>query len=53
MMETSAVIEATLLAKDKVTEQKKLKRHAAAPEAIVGYAYQNISQLKHEVSFQK
>ena len=40
---------ATVLVKDKVTEQKKLKKHAAASEAIIGDAYQNISQLKHEV----
>ena len=44
---------ATVLAKEKFTEQKKLKKHAAASEAIIGDAYQNISQLKHEVSFQK
>ena len=41
------------MAKDKVTAQKKLKKHAAASEAIVGDASQNISQLKNEVSFQK
>ena len=44
---------AIVLAKDNVTAQKKLKKHAAASEAIVGYSSQNISQLKHEVLFQK
>ena len=44
---------AAVFYKDKVTAQKKLKKHAAASEAIVGEAFQNISQLKHEVSFQK
>ena len=40
---------ATVLAKDKVTTQNKLKKHASASEAIVGDASQKISQLKHEV----
>ena len=44
---------ATFLAKDKFTAHNKLNKHAAASEAIVGDASQNISQLKHEVSFQK
>ena len=44
---------ATVLAKDNVTAQKKLKKHAETSEAIVIDASQNISQLKHEVSFQK
>ena len=38
-----------ILAKDKVTAQKKLRKHAEASEAIVGDAYQNIFQLKNEV----
>ena len=43
----------TVLANEKFTAQKNLKKHSAASEAIVGDASQNISQLKHEVSFQK
>ena len=43
----------TVLAKYKFTAQKKLKKHAATSAAIVGVASQNISPLKHEVSFQK
>ena len=39
----------TVLAKEKFTEQKKRKIHASSSEAIIGDAYQNISQLKHEV----
>ena len=44
---------ATVLAKEKVTAQKKLKKHAADSQAIVGDASQNIYQLKHELLFQK
>ena len=44
---------ATVLDKDKVNAQKKLKKNAVDSESIIGEAYQNISQLKHEVSFQK
>ena len=44
---------AIVLARDKFTAQKKLKKYAAASETIVGDSSQNISQLKHEVSFQK
>ena len=40
---------ATILAKEKVTADKKQKKHAAASEAIVRDASQNISQLKQEV----
>ena len=43
----------TTLAKDKVTAQKKLKKYAAASEAILRDTSKNISQLKHEVSFHK
>ena len=43
----------TVLAKEKVTAQKELNKHVAASEAIVGDISINISQLKHEVSFQK
>ena len=43
----------TVLAKDMVTSQKKSKKHEVASEDIVGDATQNISQLKHDVSFQK
>ena len=42
-----------VLSKDTVTAQKKLKKHSEESEAIVGDASQNISQLKHEVSFLK
>ena len=52
-MQDQAKCTATLLAKDKVTAQKKMKKHAAASEEIVRDASQNISQLKHEVSFKK
>ena len=41
------------MAKDKVNEQKKQKKHASDSEAIIRDAYQNIFKLKHEVSFKK
>ena len=52
-MRDQAKCEDTVLAKYRVTAQRKLKKHSAASEAIVGDASQNISQLKHEVSSQK
>ena len=44
---------ATVFSKDKFTGQKKLKKHAAASEAIIRDASQKISQMKTEVSFHK
>ena len=52
-MQHQAKLSATVLSKYKIIAQKKLKKHAAASEAIVRDASQKISQLKHEVSFQK
>ena len=52
-MQYQAKRAATVLAKYNITAQKKLKKHAAASEAIVRDVSQKISQLKHEVSFHK
>ena len=43
----------TVLANEKFTAQKKLKKHSAASEAIARDASKNISQLKNEVLFHK
>ena len=48
-MQYQAKRAATVLAKDKVTAHKKLNKHAAASEEIIGDASQKISQLKYEV----
>ena len=44
---------AAVLAKDKFTTEKKLKKHAATSGEISGKVSQNIYELKHEASFQK